>query len=201
MAVRSQTGRGRQHRRSERVPHCVRLLISGADRGIPFVADGETVTVNQYGACVRTNYPLQPGMRVRLKSDQARVARHGRVVCISVNSASEFGVEMEASASDFWGISIPTLPRPQRTDTGDSARAMDVIVSGISAICMPFQEHTMLLPLTATSAVTRVRPLVKPGERLRLLVGPSATPMRATVTSVSKDRVSGRWRLWIEYSA
>ncbi|HKD91305.1 MAG TPA: hypothetical protein VKB56_05360 [Terriglobales bacterium] len=203
MAAHSQPAGGAHLRRSERVPHRAALLISGTDRGVPFVSDAETVTVNQYGACVRTAYPLKLGMKVRIRIRDTRRERCARIVCLSILSNAEFGVELESS-TDFWGVATPTirieekLPRvPNQQE--DTARAMKVVVSGISAICMPFKEQSVLLPLTATTAVMRLGPLVKPGELVRLLIGSSAVAQVARVTGVKKDRKSGGWRLWVEY--
>lgn len=177
------------------------MLISGSDRGVPFTADGESVTVNQYGACLRTAYRLKLGMRLRLNLRQTRQMCRARVVCYSVTSPSEYGVELESPAGSFWGIEIPAAEHtpPSSSDSHeDTARAMAVVVSGISAICMPFREDTIMLPLSANTAVLRVRPLVNLGQRLRLLVGPAATPMKATVTGVRRDRKSEGWKLAIE---
>ena len=124
-----------------------------------------------------------------------------RVVCLSVTSASEYGVELESPAGSFWGVEIPTVeqrPLPSTNGHEDTARAMSVVVTGISAISMPFREETIMLPLSANTAVLRVRPLVNLGQRLRLLVGPAATPMKATVTGVRRDRKNEGWKLAIE---
>lgn len=196
---------GRELRRSARVRHHLPLLISGADRGVPFVADAETIMVNQHGAAVRTAYPLRPGMRVRMNLRTLHQTGRARVVCLL--ATSEFGLELEVvgpeahapADSSFWGISIPPAePHPQPAQT-DKEHGGQALVSGISAISMPFQEHTTVTPLSSTTAVTMVRPLVQPGERLRLLVGEDSTPIQAKVTGVSRDHVSGRWRLWIEF--
>jgi hypothetical protein len=197
---------GAHLRRSERIQHHIPLLISGSDQGVPFAADGESVTVNQYGACVRTQYPLKLGMRLRLNIRRSKDHSHktcrAHVVCLSVSSRCEYGVELESAPPSFWGIAIPAAEhRPPSPSQGhaDTARAMQVVVSGISAICMPFQEHTALLPLTPKTAVIRVRPLVQPGERLRLLVGSAGTPMHARVTGVKRDDKREGWRLRIEF--
>ena len=198
---------GRELRRSARVPHHLPLLISGADRGVPFVADAETIMVNRHGAAVRTSYPLRPGMRLRMNVRNLHHTGRARVVCLL--ATSEFGLELEnpgsqadaEANSSFWGVPIPPAephPLPPQKDK-DKERAAEALVSGISAICIPFQEHTTVMPLSSTTAITMVRPLVQPGERLRLLIGDDSTPIQAKVTGVSRDRVSGRWRLWIEF--
>jgi len=203
MAGHPQPTGSADQRRSERVPYCAALLISGSDRGVPFVADAETVTVNQYGACVRTAYPLKLGMKVRIRIRNSRLERRARIVCLSISSTNEFGVELESGA-EFWGVATPAIrieekqqPAPKKEE--DTARAMKVVVSGISAICMPFKEQSVLLPLTPTTAVMRVGPLVKPGELVRLLIGSSTIAQMARVTGVKKDLKSGSWRLWVEY--
>jgi hypothetical protein len=202
MASEAQSAGGAHLRRSARIEHCTPLLISGADNGVPFAADGESVTVNRYGACLRSSYPLKLGMRVRLNLRHSRRICRARVVCLSLSSASEFGVELESPAANFWGIAIPALEPSLPSSgnvTGDTARAMEVVVSGISAICMPFQEHTTLLPLKANTGVIRVRPLVEPGQRLRLLVGAASTPMQARVTGVKRHKDHNTWLLRVEF--
>src|SRR5438105_4961111 len=132
MPGQPQPSGGAHLRRSARIQHRIALLISGADQGIPFAADGESVTVNQYGACVRTAYPLKLGMRLRLNIRQSRQMCRARVVCLSVASHSEFGVELESPAANFWGIVIPPAERRPRSSPeacADTARAMAVVVT------------------------------------------------------------------------
>jgi hypothetical protein len=203
MAAHSQLADGAHLRRSERVPYCAALLISGSDRGVPFVVDGETITVNQYGACVRTAYPLKRGMKVHVRIRDSRLERRARIVSLSISATDEFGVELE-SGSEFWGVVTPAIQIEEQvphtlTRGEDTSRAIKVVVSGISAVCMPFKEQSVLLPLTPTTAVLRVRPLVKSGELVRLLIGSSAMAQLARVTGVKKDRKNGHWRMWVEF--
>jgi len=72
-----------------------------------------------------------------------------------------------------------------------------VTLSGMSAIRMPFQESGLLVPTGPGVASMLVRPSVDSGTPLRLIVADQV--FRARITSVSKRREQGKWRVWLRF--
>ncbi len=70
-------------------------------------------------------------------------------------------------------------------------------LSGMSAIRMPFQESGLLVPTGPGVASMLVRPSVDSGTPLRLIVADQV--FRARITSVSKRREQGKWRVWLSF--
>ncbi len=101
---------GVDRRRSTRVPHKVRISLSGADAdGFNFAEETETVTVGKEGAAARTSYNLSLGQEVSVRTkDTNRVAQF-QVVWLGKAGTSEEGlVGLEwLEARRFWGVDFP----------------------------------------------------------------------------------------------
>jgi hypothetical protein len=87
----------------------------------------------------------------------------------------------------------PVNPGPPLPPEGKS-----VILSGMSAIGLPFQETGNLVPDGNEGPTTLIRPSVTPGVALRVVM--DAQVFKASIKSVSRHREGGKWRVWLRFS-
>jgi len=97
-------------RRASRIPHQVRIVLSGADvDGISFAEETETLTVSKHGLAVRTSYHLPLGQEISVRTkDKNRVGQF-EVVWIGKPGTSDEGrIGLEwVEPHRFWGIEFP----------------------------------------------------------------------------------------------
>jgi hypothetical protein len=72
------------------------------------------------------------------------------------------------------------------------------VVSGMSAIRMPFQECGRLIPHGKGHATMLVQPSVVPGSTVRIIIDDQV--YRGRVKSVSRHREHGKWRVLLQFS-
>jgi hypothetical protein len=82
----------------------------------------------------------------------------------------------------------PTIP----------AEGKSAILTGMSAIGLPFQEAGKLIPDGEEGVTTLVRPSVSPGVPLRVVM--DSHVFRANIKSVSRHRENGKWRVWLRFA-
>jgi PilZ domain len=85
-------------------------------------------------------------------------------------------------------IGGPTIP----------AEGKSAILTGMSAIGLPFQEAGTLTPDGEEGITMLVRPSVTPGVPLRVVM--DSQVFRANIKSVSRHREGGKWRVWLRFS-
>lgn len=99
-----------ERRRTGRVPHSARIVLSGVDAdGFNFAEETETVSVSKNGLSVRTSYNLALGEELSIRTkDKNRVAQFQVVWVGKPNSPGEGRVGMEwVEPRRFWGIEFP----------------------------------------------------------------------------------------------
>lgn len=97
-------------RRTSRVPHKVRIILSGADAdGFSFAEDTETVTVCKDGASVRTSYNLALGQEISVRTKEKNRVGQFQVVWLGARGTPNEGrVGLEwLEARRFWGVDFP----------------------------------------------------------------------------------------------
>ena len=99
-----------ERRRSVRVPHSARVVLSGVDAdGFNFAEETETVSVSKSGLSVRTSYNLALGQELSIRTkDKNRVAQFQVVWVGKPSSPGEGRIGMEwVEPRQFWGIEFP----------------------------------------------------------------------------------------------
>ncbi len=97
-------------RRTSRVSHKVRVILSGKDAdGIKFAEETDTVNVNKHGASVRTSYTLSLGQEISVRIKEKDRAGQFEVVYVGKERTSKAGlVGLEwVDTRRFWGIDFP----------------------------------------------------------------------------------------------
>ena len=96
-----------ERRRRSRVPHKLRVILSGVDAGgFNFAEETETVTVSKHGAAIRTSYHLQLGQEISLRTKEKNRLGQFQVVWLGqpgTSSEGRVGIEWLESRQ-FWGI-------------------------------------------------------------------------------------------------
>jgi PilZ domain len=97
-------------RRSARVQIRIPVTISGSlAGGSPFVEDTYVVSVSKFGAKIRTQHPLEPGMEIRVKPRTRREDAPFEVVWVGREGtlrAGEIGVQY-VKVSSLLGVWFP----------------------------------------------------------------------------------------------
>ena len=96
-----------ERRRWTRIPHRLRVILSGVDtNGFNFAEETETVMVSKAGAAVRTAYSLKLGQEVSLRTnDENRVGQVQVVWLGKAGTPSEGKVGVEwVEPRRFWGV-------------------------------------------------------------------------------------------------
>lgn len=96
-----------ERRRRTRVPHKVRVILSGVDaEGFNFAEETDTVTVSKEGAAVRTSYALQLGQELSVRTkDKNRVGQFQVVWLGQKGTPGEGKVGIEwVEPRRFWGV-------------------------------------------------------------------------------------------------
>jgi hypothetical protein len=104
------TNEAPQRRRTGRVAHRVRMVLSGVDAdGFNFAGQTETVTISKRGLSVRTSYYLNVGQELSVRTkDKNRVAQFQVVWVGQPRTPSEGRVGLErVEPHRFWGIEFP----------------------------------------------------------------------------------------------
>jgi hypothetical protein len=99
-----------ERRRTSRVPHRARIILSGMDAdGFNFAEETETQTVSKQGLSARTSYRLPLGQEVSVRTkDKNRVAQFQVVWVGRPNTPSDGTVGMEwVEPHRFWGVDFP----------------------------------------------------------------------------------------------
>lgn len=96
-------------RRSARVQLKIRISIVIGDDSI---LDGETTTVSRHGARIRIttskSTKLTRGERVRVALRKGQRPQEARVVWLDKRSAAHYGIELDESLGNFWGVYFPS---------------------------------------------------------------------------------------------
>jgi hypothetical protein len=93
---------------------------------------------------------------------------------------------------------------PKHPEEADSrgpsipAEGKSAILTGMSAIGLPFQESGLLMPDGTEGITMLVRPSVAPGVPLRVVM--DSQVFKATIKSVSRHREGGKWRVWLRFT-
>jgi hypothetical protein len=96
-----------ERRRWTRIPHRLRVILSGVDtNGFNFAEETETVMVSKAGAAVRTAYNLKLGQEVSLRTgEENRVGQFQVVWLGQPGTPSEGKVGLEwVESRRFWGV-------------------------------------------------------------------------------------------------
>jgi hypothetical protein len=102
--------RGPERRRAGRVPHKVRIILSGADAdGFNFAEETETIEVSKHGLSARTSYRLKLGEELSVRTkDRNRVAQFEVVWVGQPGTPSDGCVGLEwVEPHRFWGVEFP----------------------------------------------------------------------------------------------
>jgi hypothetical protein len=97
-------------RRSDRISIAISIEIAGTDlMGADFVETAKTESVNRYGAAILVVKSLGPDQQLYLRRAGDRAEAVARVIGqIGVkNGLNLYGVMLENTGSDFWGIKFP----------------------------------------------------------------------------------------------
>jgi hypothetical protein len=100
-----------ERRRTGRVPHRTRIILSGMDAdGFNFAEETETLTVSKHGLSARTSYALALGQEISIRTkDKNRVAQFEVVWVGQPNTSSDGRVGMEwVEPHRFWGVEFPS---------------------------------------------------------------------------------------------
>ncbi len=93
------TQESRRSRRSSRITCDILVELQGER----FAYAGETVVINLHGALIRTSVELQLGTQVTIHVHSTRKSAAGRIVSISYENPSHYGVELDKPAN-IWGL-------------------------------------------------------------------------------------------------
>jgi hypothetical protein len=99
-----------ERRRTGRVPHRARIILSGMDAdGFNFAEETETLTVSKHGLSARTSYALALGQEISIRTkDKNRVAQFEVVWVGKPNTLGDGRVGMEwVEPHRFWGVEFP----------------------------------------------------------------------------------------------
>lgn len=88
----------------------------------------------------------------------------------------------------------PDLPPLEIPEEG-----VDVFVRGVSSAHLPFQELSVLHPVTETEATVQVRPVVDFGRIVQVVFPTINRTVRARVSGVSEQRTEGKWKTWLRF--
>ncbi|MGE0404700.1 MAG: PilZ domain-containing protein [Candidatus Korobacteraceae bacterium] len=84
-------------------------------------------------------------------------------------------------------VPVPTIP----------AEGKSAILTGMSAVGLPFQEAGRLLPDGKDIVTMLVGPTVMPGVSLRVVMDTQV--FKANIKAVSRHREAGKWRVWLRF--
>lgn len=96
-----------ERRRRSRLPHKLRVILSGVDaEGFNFAEETETVTVSKQGAAVRTSYNLRLGQEISVRTrDKNRVGQFQVVWLGQPGTPAQGKVGIEwLEPRLFWGV-------------------------------------------------------------------------------------------------
>jgi PilZ domain len=97
-------------RRSARVKVRIPVRVSGLlPEGKPFTEETYIMSVSKFGAMLKTDYPLQPGMEIRLRSKARREDALFQVVWVGQEGtlrAGAVGIQY-MKVSNFLGVAFP----------------------------------------------------------------------------------------------
>jgi hypothetical protein len=98
-----------ERRRWTRVPHKLRIILSGVDAdGFNFAEETETAMVSKEGAAVRTAYNLTLGQEVSVSTKESNRVGQFQVVWLGAKgtpSEGKVGIEW-VEPRRFWGINF-----------------------------------------------------------------------------------------------
>jgi hypothetical protein len=80
------------------------------------------------------------------------------------------------------------------------SEGIEVIVSGLNGIHMPFQEQTVLIPVSNDSARIAIKQMVDTGARLRLMITSRNRTVTARVVGITARKHEDKWITWVEFS-
>jgi hypothetical protein len=96
-------------RRSARLQLKIRVSVVIGDES---VLDAETTTVSRHGARIRIttskSTKLTPGEHVRVALRRGQDPQAARVVWLDKRSAAHYGIELDESIGNFWGVYFPS---------------------------------------------------------------------------------------------
>jgi hypothetical protein len=104
------TNEAPKRRRTGRVAHQARIVLSGVDTdGFNFAEETETVTISEHGLSVRSSYHLNLGQELSVRTkDKNRVAQFQVVWVGQPRTLNEGRVGLEwVEPHRFWGIEFP----------------------------------------------------------------------------------------------
>lgn len=97
-----------EKRRSKRVLLKIPITISGVDdRGLPFTAEGQTLSVNMHGAKICVNRTVRCA-EVHITNVSQQRSQQARVVYVDGEHEGELAIELE-KPENVWGVYSPPL--------------------------------------------------------------------------------------------
>lgn len=76
----------------------------------------------------------------------------------------------------------------------------EVVIRGMSAVRVPFQERSLLCPVSARKAKVLISPVVDMGEILQLMFPALKRTAKARISGlVVRYRRRGRWEMWVSF--
>ncbi|MBZ5514168.1 MAG: hypothetical protein LAN62_04855 [Acidobacteriia bacterium] len=99
-----------ERRRTGRVPHRARIVLSGVDAdGFNFAEETETLTVSKHGLSARTSYALPLGQEVSVRTKEKNRVAQFKVVWVGrPDTPNDGSVGMEwVEPHCFWGVEFP----------------------------------------------------------------------------------------------
>lgn len=76
--------------------------------------------------------------------------------------------------------------------------ATEVVVAGMAAAYMPFQERSLLKPISREQGTVLLRPVISTGALLRIVL-PDQRVVRARCIGMGRQRVNEKWKVWVNY--
>lgn len=76
----------------------------------------------------------------------------------------------------------------------------EVVVAGMAAAHIPFQEKSVLVPISREVGTVLVVPVISAGALLRIVL-PDKRTVRARCIGIGRYRVQGKWKVWLNYES
>jgi hypothetical protein len=217
-----------ERRKGKRIEVRVPILLSSLTTDHALVdVEAEALSASITGLKLRSEQLLRAGMYVRLKRPGGQETKLARVVWAREEDSQAMaglalGLHLR-DPEDFWGVDFASSDQPdpyfwqealQATPATPTAAAVEpapappleiaaggapVLVRGMSAARMPFQDETVLLPAGEQEGKVLIRCVVDDGRLVQVLFLEQGRVLKARTSGISRRRPDGKFRLWLTF--